>query len=554
MSPGGNNSAVSSTPQAAASTATARPTPAGAGARRPSIQTPSTPAGAATSSAPSSSQTPTASSTPTAAPRPTPAGARASNAPASSSIADRRASFSQSPSTPSNGASSSSATATARPTPAGAGARRPSIQTPSTPAAATTSSALSSSQTPTASSTPTAAPRPAPAGARASNAPQSSSIADRRASFSQNNQAPSTPVVASSASSTPTAAPRPTPAGARASTPVAPSSSIADRRSSFSQGGAASSSTTPTAKAATGAQTSTIGRAAVKPLKTVDSSPAFEPSLEPTSPSSGGTIKIPPPKPSSRMSVDYTNESDDVKATPRAAAKKSGKDALLAWCAQMTAGYPSIPPGGVQNFHNDWKSGIALAAIIHRFNPKAISWREFDFTQSEAAYTKNLQIAIDAAKGEGIPELMDLQDYLISPRPDVQCVITQVSEYYQMFNAQEPIGKPPKFEVVASPSAGAAGGGGGTVSRKSAPMIGGGGGKNAMSCARCNEPVFDDEPDFVEIGGKDGEARLHKKCFNCYTCGKEFRNVKNAVFVDSSIYCDACGRKAFIALTLRGGM
>lgn len=203
----------------------------------------------------------------------------------------------------------------------------------------------------------------------------------------------------------------------------------------------------------------------------------------------------------------------------------------------MTVGYPTIPDGGVQNFTTDFRSGIALAAILHRFRPNRISWKNMDFSANNTAYRKNLQIVYSAAKLEGIADLMDIEDYLILPRPDAQCVITQLSEYYKKFGSEEPVGSPPAFEVVGT-GAGATG-----AATKSKGVV------TAMSCARCGEAVMNDE-DYVEVG-QDGQARLHKRCFNCYTCGKEIRNAKNAVFVGEGVYCDACGRKAFIAMTLK---
>eukprot|EP00475_Leptophrys_vorax_P029995 TRINITY_DN4453_c0_g1_i1.p1 TRINITY_DN4453_c0_g1~~TRINITY_DN4453_c0_g1_i1.p1 ORF type:complete len:289 (-),score=33.53 TRINITY_DN4453_c0_g1_i1:61-927(-) len=64
-------------------------------------------------------------------------------------------------------------------------------------------------------------------------------------------------------------------------------------------------------------------------------------------------------------------------------------------------------------------------------------------------------------------------------------------------------------------------------------------------CPKCSNPIL--PGDHVE---KVFGHTFHKACFCCYGCGKKFRSPKSVVPVNGSLYCDQCGRKAFISMTL----
>lgn len=69
------------------------------------------------------------------------------------------------------------------------------------------------------------------------------------------------------------------------------------------------------------------------------------------------------------------------------------------------------------------------------------------------------------------------------------------------------------------------------------PKASGSGGQ----CARCGQAL---SGDVVEVNG----VNWHSQCFVCYGCNRKFmgKSMKQCLFIDSSPYCDACGRKAFV--------
>jgi hypothetical protein len=65
-------------------------------------------------------------------------------------------------------------------------------------------------------------------------------------------------------------------------------------------------------------------------------------------------------------------------------------------------------------------------------------------------------------------------------------------------------------------------------------------------CQRCSMPFLPND----EVETVFGNVKLHKDCFNCCACGKKFRSQKSIIPVAGSLYCDQCGKKAFISTTL----
>lgn len=108
--------------------------------------------------------------------------------------------------------------------------------------------------------------------------------------------------------------------------------------------------------------------------------------------------------------------------------KKTGKDALLWWCQEMTRGYAGVQ---VQNFHTSWGDGLAFCAIIHRFHSDLIPFQSL----SKDTPAKNLELAFKVAESLGIPALLDVDDMLI-PKPEQFSVMTYLSQYYHHFQGK----------------------------------------------------------------------------------------------------------------------
>jgi hypothetical protein len=72
----------------------------------------------------------------------------------------------------------------------------------------------------------------------------------------------------------------------------------------------------------------------------------------------------------------------------------------------------SIPPA-ITNFTNNWKSGMAFCALIHRHQSGLIDYDSLNMANA----ADNLELAFSVAEGLGIPRLLDVGD-LRTEKPD----------------------------------------------------------------------------------------------------------------------------------------
>jgi hypothetical protein len=75
---------------------------------------------------------------------------------------------------------------------------------------------------------------------------------------------------------------------------------------------------------------------------------------------------------------------------------------------------------------------LAFCALIHRHQPKELDYHSLDKNNAK----QNLELAFSAGERLGIPRLLDIEDLLVD-RPDERSVMTQVSEYFHRFAAQD---------------------------------------------------------------------------------------------------------------------
>ncbi|OQV15491.1 Alpha-actinin, sarcomeric [Hypsibius exemplaris] len=105
----------------------------------------------------------------------------------------------------------------------------------------------------------------------------------------------------------------------------------------------------------------------------------------------------------------------------------TAKDGLLLWCQRKTAPYKNV---NVQNFHTNWKDGLAFCALIHRHRPDLLDYSKL----SKANPLANLNLAFDIAeKYLDIPRMLDAEEIVATDRPDERSIITYVSSYYHYF-------------------------------------------------------------------------------------------------------------------------
>ena len=113
----------------------------------------------------------------------------------------------------------------------------------------------------------------------------------------------------------------------------------------------------------------------------------------------------------------------------------SSKEALLLWAKKKTKGYPHV---NVQNLHTSFQDGLAFCALIHAHRPDLLDFNKLDPNNPR----ENLKTAFEVAeKSLGIPQLLDVDDMLESPKPDERAVILYLSQYYHAFAGQKKAGE-----------------------------------------------------------------------------------------------------------------
>ncbi|KAJ8013642.1 hypothetical protein DPEC_G00031930 [Dallia pectoralis] len=109
----------------------------------------------------------------------------------------------------------------------------------------------------------------------------------------------------------------------------------------------------------------------------------------------------------------------------------SAKEGLLLWCQRKTAPYRNV---NVQNFHVNWKDGLALCALIHRHRPDLIDYAKLNKDDPMG----NLNLAFEVAeKHLDIPKMLDAEDIINTPKPDERAIMTYVSCFYHAFAGAE---------------------------------------------------------------------------------------------------------------------
>ncbi|XP_056236773.1 F-actin-monooxygenase mical2b isoform X4 [Seriola aureovittata] len=100
---------------------------------------------------------------------------------------------------------------------------------------------------------------------------------------------------------------------------------------------------------------------------------------------------------------------------------------LLTWCQKQTEGYRNVM---ITDLTSSWQSGIALCALIHKFNPQLI---DFD-SLNEEDHAANLQLAFDISEREfGIRPFTSVKELSAGEELDKARMITYLSKFYELF-------------------------------------------------------------------------------------------------------------------------
>uniref|UniRef100_A0A8C5FNG4 F-actin monooxygenase n=1 Tax=Gadus morhua TaxID=8049 RepID=A0A8C5FNG4_GADMO len=100
---------------------------------------------------------------------------------------------------------------------------------------------------------------------------------------------------------------------------------------------------------------------------------------------------------------------------------------LLTWCQKQTEGYRNV---SVTDLTSSWHSGLALCALIHRFNSQLVDFSSL--TEEDAA--ANLQLAFDVGQREfGVAPFTSGQELSAAPDVDKTQMILYLSKIYELF-------------------------------------------------------------------------------------------------------------------------
>jgi len=116
--------------------------------------------------------------------------------------------------------------------------------------------------------------------------------------------------------------------------------------------------------------------------------------------------------------------------------ERRGTKALELWCRRMVEGYKNVR---VDNMTVSWRDGLAFCALVS----KCASLKQmpdlihFDELKKENVYHNNELAFRVAEEFLNIPALLDPQDMVDYEVPDKLSILTYLSQFYQVFGAQE---------------------------------------------------------------------------------------------------------------------
>ncbi|KAL7028192.1 hypothetical protein ACKWTF_005747 [Chironomus riparius] len=203
--------------------------------------------------------------------------------------------------------------------------------------------------------------------------------------------------------------------------------------------------------------------------------------------------------------------------------ERRGTKALELWCRRMVEGYNVR----VDNMTTSWRDGLAFCALVSKCStlkqlPDLI---HFDELKKEDIYHNNDLAFRVAEEYLSIPALLDPADMAAYEIPDKLSILTYLSQFYQVFGAQENLIRLSKRSSTEANKSSTS-----TPPAKMAHVV-----PRRDPCIKCNNPVFFAERLVIE------EHLYHRTCFRCARCdsvltlGNFYQTEK-----DNEFCCETC--------------
>ncbi|XP_046850279.1 smoothelin-like [Xenia sp. Carnegie-2017] len=118
------------------------------------------------------------------------------------------------------------------------------------------------------------------------------------------------------------------------------------------------------------------------------------------------------------------------KKKPQLKRQMSVSQLVLQWCKEQTEEYEGV---NITNFSASFADGLAMAALIHKFNPSL-----FDFNSLKPGDRgRNFTTAFQAAEKVGIAVLLDVEDLVRMKKPEPRSIQTQVQMIFSKYRPKD---------------------------------------------------------------------------------------------------------------------
>ncbi|XP_028390963.1 smoothelin-like protein 2 isoform X2 [Dendronephthya gigantea] len=118
------------------------------------------------------------------------------------------------------------------------------------------------------------------------------------------------------------------------------------------------------------------------------------------------------------------------KKKPQLKRQMSVSQLVLQWCKEQTEEYEGV---NITNFSASFADGLAMAALIHKFNPDLFDYNSLKPGDRE----RNFTTAFQAAEKVGVAVLLDVEDLVRMKKPEPRSIQTQVQMIFSKYRPKD---------------------------------------------------------------------------------------------------------------------